>query len=73
MKTQAKWLWAAGILAVGVALLAFGVRTEYVLLLGFLLLCPGMMLFMGGGSGHDRSKKGGRTASETEGAQRNRE
>ena len=48
MSTQSKWLCFAGILAAGVALLAFGVPTQYVLIGGLLLCCPLMMLFMGG-------------------------
>lgn len=59
MSTQNKWLSAVGILTAGAALLAFGVPTQTVLILGFLLLCPLMMFFMMGGKNtHEGSKKG---------------
>lgn len=58
MNTQRKWLWAIGATAAGAALVAFGVPLEYVLIGGFLLLCPAMMLFMGGHNTDGDSRKG---------------
>lgn len=52
MSTQRKWIIAAGIIALGAALVAWGLPAEYVVVGGLVLLCPLMMLFMGG---HDRS------------------
>lgn len=57
MSTQTKWIGAAVILAIGAALIAYGVATEYVLLGALVLLCPLMMLFMGG---HDRGRESGK-------------
>ena len=59
MSTQTKWLWAAGILTAGAALLAFGVPARYVLIGGLLLLCPAMMFFMGGSRGHSKKDQPG--------------
>ena len=58
MSTQRKWLWAAAILIVGGTLLAFGVGTETMLIVGLLLLCPLMMLFMMGGKDMHQGSKG---------------
>lgn len=55
MNTQNKWLWAVGAIAVGAALVAFGVPLQYVLIGGLLLMCPAVMFFMG--SRHEDSKK----------------
>lgn len=63
MRSQSKWLWAVGIIAGAAALLAFGVAMQYVLLIGLLLMCPLMMLFMGGKNMHAGSKKGEPAAS----------
>lgn len=49
MSIQKKWLLTVGILTIGAALLAFGLPTQTVLILGLLLLCPLMMFFMMGG------------------------
>lgn len=52
MRTHMKWRWAVGILtaaALVLAVSAFGVTTHSALLIGVLLLCPLMMLFMGHG------------------------
>lgn len=66
MSIQSKWLWAAGILAAGAALVAFEVPMQYVLLGGLLLLCPLMMFFMGRHNMDGGSKKGAaRTPSDT--------
>jgi hypothetical protein len=47
MSTRRKWLWAIGIIAAGGALVAFGVPMQYVLIGGFLLLCPPDDVFHG--------------------------
>lgn len=58
MSAQKKWPWALGAVAVGAGLVAFGVLLQYVLIGAVLLLCPAMMLFMGGHDADDASRKG---------------
>lgn len=61
MSTSNKWLWPVGIItaaAAVLALLAYGVAVETVLILGLLLLCPLMMLFMRGKNMHTGSREG---------------
>lgn len=63
MSAQKKWLWAVGAIAAGAALVAFGVPLQYVLIGGVLLLCPAMMIFMGGHGTDDAPGKGKTRAS----------